>query len=68
VAKLKCPNCRNSFDRKAIVEYGSAGATAIRVGTGVSLHVWSFTLRVHAQCPACKKTDWLKVLPPWNRR
>lgn len=56
MAKLKCPNCGNSFDKKAIVEYGSAGASAMRVGAGVSLPVSPFILRVHAQsAPSARK-------------
>ena len=67
MARLKCSNCGKTFDKKAIVQYGSARVTGAGVGVGYSLPIWPFALRIYAQCPVCKKMGWLKVLPPWNR-
>lgn len=67
VAKLKCSKCGRTFDKKAITDYGAAGATGARVGVGYAFLVWPFTMRVYATCPICNEKGWLNVLPPWKK-
>jgi hypothetical protein len=67
VARLRCPKCGETFDKKAVADYGAAGVTGARVGVGYGLPIWPFTMRVYATCPVCNEKGWLRVLPPWNK-
>jgi len=67
MARLKCSKCGKTFDKKAIVDYGTAGVTGAKVGVGYALPVWPFVMRVYATCPMGNEKGWLKVLPPWSK-
>jgi hypothetical protein len=67
VVRLKCSNCGKTFDKKALVSFGSVGATGAGLGVRYGVLLWPFTLRVYAKCPLCEQTGWIRVLPPWSK-